>query len=256
MKDNNLDKIIKDTYIEFNDQMDVHSSIDIPQFNSVMKKFNSNVKKNRNNSSVSRRLALVAAFTIVILITTFVSSIPKVIAFKFNVIKTFEELRGDTKDIKFSTKDNLNNNINDKLSKSNSNVDQIEKIVSLDEARKEISFKLLVPEYLPSEYKLSSVKLVKAMGDYCSINLSYINTRREIIQIYQSTISELQEETISISSQLKVENIIINNIKIKLTTDNKNFKNMVWINNNIKFEMLVPNNITDTEIKRIIESLK
>lgn len=256
MNDNNLDRLIKDTYMEFNDEMDIHSDIEVPDFNIVMNKFHSNLKGKRKSSSISKGIAMVVSFTIVVLISTLISSIPKVIAFKFKVIKTFEELRGDTKDIKVSTNDDLDNNSNDNVSESNSGVDQIEKLVSIEEAKKEVPFKLLIPKYLPSGYKLESVRLVKALGNYFSVNQTYTTSTGEIIQIYQSTISEIAEETISMSSELKVEDITINDRKVKLTTDNENFKNILWFDNNIKFEILVPYNVTDNEVKKIIQLLK
>lgn len=255
MKDNNLDKIIKDTYMEFNDEMDMYSNIDVPDFNIVMNKFHSNLKGKRKSPSISKRIALVASFTIVAIISIFISSTPKVIAFKFKVMKTFEELRGDTRDIKFSTDDNSKNTLAEDNNIDNTG-DQIEKIVSLDEAREEVPFKLLVPEYLPNGYKINTVKYIKAIGDYHSVEQNYINNKGQEIQISQSTIYEEAKETLSISSQLRTEDININDLEIKLITDDKNFKKLLWFDNNIKFEMTVFYNITDTEVEKIIKSLK
>ena len=197
-----------------------------------------------------------ASFTLVIILSTFLSSIPKVTAFKFNIMKKFEELRGDTRDIKFSTQDALDNNSNSSVLKSNDSADQIEKLVTIDEAKKEVPFKLLVPKYIPDEYKLETVKLVKAMGDFFSVNQTYTNSTGKIIEIYQSTVSENGSETISMSSDLRTEDIIINNLKINFTTDDKNFKTMVWFDNNIKHEILMPYDITDTQMKQTIGLLK
>ena len=197
-----------------------------------------------------------ASFTFLLLLSTFISTIPKVTAFKFNIIKKIEELRGDTRDIKFSTNGGLVNNSNNSVLKSNNSADQIEKIVTIDEAKKEVPFKLLVPKYIPDDYKLEKVKLVKAMGDYFSVNQTYTNSTGKIIQIYQSTVSENEEETISISSELSIEDIIINNLKIKSATDNKNFKTLIWFDNNIKNDVLMPYDFTDDQIKRIVGLLK
>jgi hypothetical protein len=161
MKDNNLDKLIKDTYIEFGDKMDIHSDVEIPDFNIVMDKFHKNLKNKSKSPSMSKRMALAASFTIVALISIFISSLPKVIAFKFNVIKTFEELRGDNRDIKFSTDDNSKNTLDEDNNINNAG-DQIEKIVSLDEARKKVPFKLLIPEYLPDGYRDKYCKIYKS----------------------------------------------------------------------------------------------
>ncbi|MBW9159474.1 DUF4367 domain-containing protein [Clostridium tagluense] len=255
MKQNNIDRIIKDTYTEFNSELDIHSNIKIPDFDITMNKFHDNIKEKSSRASISKKVALVASFTLIILLSTFLSSIPRVIAFKLNIIKSFEELRGDTKDIKFSTSDDLDKNLNKSVN-SNSNADQIEKILSIGEAKKEAPFKLLLPEYLPDGYKLETVKLIKSMGDCVSVNQTYTNSTGKIIQIYQSTVSENEEETISISSELRTEDITINNLKIKLATDNKNFKMMIWFNNDIKNKVLMPYNFTNTEMKRILGLLK
>lgn len=256
MNQNNLDKIIKDTYTEYNNEMDINCNIEIPDFNITMNKFYCNLKGKGNKSSILKRIALVASFTFILLISTFLSSIPKVTAFKFNIIKIFEELRGDTRDIKFSTNDGLDNKSNKSVLKSNSSADQIEKIVTIDEAKKEIPFKLLVPKYIPEDYNLETVKLVKAMGDYFSVNQTYTNSAGKIIRISQSTVSENEEKTISMNSALSIEDIIINNLKIKVATDNKNFKTMIWFDNNIQNNVLMPYDFTDTEMKRIIGLIK
>jgi len=256
MKQNNIDRIIKETYTEFNSELDIHSDIKIPEFNTIMNKFHGNLKEKSNRSFISKKLALVASFTLIIIFSTFLSSIPKVTAFKFNILKKFEELRGNTRDIKFSTNDALDNNLNKSVSKSNNSADQIERLVTMDEAKKEVPFELLVPKYIPDGYKLETVKLVKAMGDYFSVKQIYTNSTGKIIRIYQNTISENGAETISMSSDLRTEDIIINNLKIKFATDDKNFKTMLWFDNNIKNEVLMPYDFTDTQMKRIIGLLK
>jgi hypothetical protein len=55
MKQDNIDRIIKDTYKEFNSEVDIHSDIDIPDFNITMKKFHSNLKEKSNRSSISKK---------------------------------------------------------------------------------------------------------------------------------------------------------------------------------------------------------
>jgi phage regulator Rha-like protein len=268
MKQNNIDRLIKEAYTEFNSELDIHSDIKIPEFTNIMNKFHGNLKEKSNRSSIKKQIALVASFTLIIIFSTFLSSIPKVVAFKFNIIKSFSELRGDTKDIKFSTSDvlnkndglnqneSLNKNSNNSVLQSNDSADQIEKIVTIDEAKKEVPFKLLVPKYIPEDYNLKTVKLVKAMGDFFSVNQTYTNSTGKIIGIYQSTVSENGAETISMSSNLRTEDIIINNLKIKFATDDKNFKTMIWFDNNIKNDVLMPYNFTDTQMKRIIGLLK
>lgn len=255
MKNNNLDKVIKDTYMEFNNEMDMYSNIKVPDFNNTMNKFHNNIKEKKTASSISKRIALVASFTIVVLISTFLSSMPQVHAFKFKIIKTFEELRGSTRDIKISADDRINNDPNN-IPKSNDGTDQIEKLVSLEEAKQEVPFKLFIPEDIPNGYMLKDIKVTKAIGNYFSANQTYTNNAGQIIAIYQSTVSKDGEETISMSSELTIKDMIINDIKIKLATDNKNFKNMIWFYDNVKYEMLVPYNVADGEIKEMIKSLK
>lgn len=106
MKDNNLDRHIKDTYIEFSDEMDMHSNIEVPDFNIVMNKFHNNLNQKNKTTSISKRIALAASFTIVAFIVTFLSSLPRVSAFKSNTIKSFDVLRENTKNIKISINDN------------------------------------------------------------------------------------------------------------------------------------------------------
>lgn len=252
MKQNNIDRLIKDTYTEFNSEMDIYSNIEVPDFDMIMNKFHANVKEKSNRPYITKKIALVASFTLVILLSTFISTIPKVAAFKFNIIKKFEELRGNTKDIKFSSNNSLDNNVVN----SNGSADQIEKILSIDEVQKEVPFKLLVPEYLPHGYTLQTVKLLKSMDDYFSVNQTYTNSTGKIIQIYQSTISKSEEATISISSDLTTEDIMINNIKVNFATDNENFKMMIWVDSDIRYKLLIPYNVSNDEMKKIIGLIK
>jgi hypothetical protein len=104
--------------------------------------------------------------------------------------------------------------------------------------------------------EISTVKYIKAIGDYYSVEQNYINNKGQEIQISQSTIYEEAKETVSISSQLRTEDININGLNIKLITDDKNFKKLLWFNNNIKFEMNVFYNVIDIEVEKIIKSLK
>ncbi|MCY6960246.1 hypothetical protein [Clostridium brassicae] len=45
MKDNNLDRIIKNIYIEFNDETNIRYNIEASSFNIIMNKFHSNLNK-------------------------------------------------------------------------------------------------------------------------------------------------------------------------------------------------------------------
>ena len=58
MEQNNLDRIVKDTYAEFNSEMDVHSDIDIPDFNNIMTKFNANLNEKSIKSSIFKKIVL------------------------------------------------------------------------------------------------------------------------------------------------------------------------------------------------------
>ncbi len=58
------------------------------------------------------------------------------------------------------------------------------------------------------------------------------------------------------SSELLTEDIIINDLKIKLATDNKNFKIMIWFDDYIKHKLIMPYDVTNNEMKRIVGLLK
>ena len=54
MKHDNIDMIIKDTYKEFNNELDIHSDIKIPEFDTIMNKFHSNLKEKNSRPSISK----------------------------------------------------------------------------------------------------------------------------------------------------------------------------------------------------------
>ena len=94
------------------------------------------------------------------------------------------------------------------------------------------------------------------LSDSYTVEQTYVNNDRNRIKFYQSTISDNTSETTSVNSNNRVEDITINNLKIKLISDDENFTNAFWIDNNVKYKLIAIDNITDNKMKKIIEQLK
>lgn len=266
MRRNNLDTLIRDTYIGFNKELDIYDNLEIPDFNDVMDKFYNNVNKEKSSPSLGKKLGMIASFTIVILFSAVLSAIPQVDAFKFHMVRTVEEIRENIKYIKFSTGGHLEGNLvskpkenevnKNKPSTINSKREQIEKLGTIEEIQKVVPFNILLPKHLPNEYKLDGIKLLEAVGNLFRVRQTYVSNEEYYIYITQTTTLDNTEGTFSISTQFEREYLNIDNLRVILYTDDKSFKKMLWFKNNIKFEMKVPYNITDNEIRKIITSLE
>jgi hypothetical protein len=249
-----------------NEEIDIYNDSDMPDFNIIIDKFYNTLKKQKSKFSLGKKLAITAFFTVAILISMLLSSMPRVVAFKFNVRKNIELLKGEIQYRKLSITNNLvsspENNTKEMLNEINNinlthrQADQIDKLVSLEEAKQEAPYKLLIPEYLPDGYKIKMTKTTETMDNLFRVQQAYINNKEEKIRIHQANILPNTHESINFSAEFRKENLSINGLDIMYVTDDKNFKKLLWINNEMKFEMIVPYNIEDSEIKKIIKSLK
>lgn len=249
-----------------NEEIDIYNDSEMPDFNIIMDKFYNTLKKQKSKFSLGKKLTITAFFTVAILISMLLSSMPRVVAFKFNVRKNIELLKGEIQYRKLSISNNLvsnpENNTEDMLNEINNinlthrQADQIDKLVSLEEAKEKVPYKLLIPEYLPDGYKFKMAKTTETLGNSFRVHHTYTNSNKEEIRINQENILPNTYESINFSAKFRKENLNINGLDIMYITDDKNFKKLLWINNDMKFDMILPYNIKDSQIKKIIKSLK
>lgn len=258
MKNDNLDKLIKDTYTEFNDEIDIHSHIEVPNFNSTISRFHTNLKGKKNSPPSTKTLTMVASFAVVVLISIFSFSIPQVTAFKFNKVKTVEEINGNNRELNINTSDDSQNSWEGSLQNNivNNEAEQLEELPSLEKAKEYVPFKVLIPQYLPKGYKLSTVNFIKLDKGSVGIGQIYVNDDKYEIGVKQIIVLQGEEETINVNAQLKVENLSINNLKVTSISDEKSFKQMFWFSNSIKHEVKLPYGVGDNEVEKIIRYLK
>ena len=258
MKNDNLDKLIKDTYTEFNDEIDIHSHIEIPDFKSTMNRLQDSLKEKKNSSISTKRLAIAASFAVVVLISIFSFSIPQVTAFKFNKVKTVEKINGNNRELNINTSDNYGGNWEGSGQNNivNNEGEQLEELPSLEKAKEYVPFKVLIPQYLPQGYKLSTVNFIKLDKGSVGIGQIYENDKKYEILVKQIIVLQGEEETINVNAQFKVENLSINNLKATSISDEKSFKQICWFSNSIKHEIKLPYGVGDNEVEKMIKSLK
>ena len=224
MEKSNFDKIIKDTYKEYSDEIKGIGDIEIPNVEIAMSKFHNDINKKTNKTSLKKKVAIAASFLIIFFVSTLISSLPEVKASKFTLTKIIDHLRGSVRDFKLNTTADNESAPTDNNAFNNST--QIDKLVSFDEAQNEVPFKILKPTYLPDGYKLDTIMLTVALSDSYTVRQTYVDDDGNRIKFYQSTISDNTSETTSVNSNNRVEDININNLKIKLVSDDANFTNV------------------------------
>ena len=139
MEQSNFDKIIKDIYKDYSDEIKDIGDIEIPDVDIALNRFHNDINKKANKSSLKKKVAIAASFLIIFFISTLLSSLPEVKASKFTLTKIIEHLRGSVSDFKFNTdEDNKSTPTNNNAFNNSTKID---KLVSFDEAQKKFLLK-------------------------------------------------------------------------------------------------------------------
>lgn len=263
MEKDNLDKLIEIVYKKEYSKIDDIENIEVPNIHDVLNKFEMNleernkIKKKDSNvwNKFRKNLALTAAFLLVILISGYITETPEVKAVKFNIMKFFETIKNGSRNLKYSNIEELDDTDNEVPSSCDGNTDQIEKVLSFEDAQNQTSFNICKPNFLPKGYEIKEVRLIIEYDGNERVKQKYTNDDKTII-IKQSLNTENTNTTVVTDENNRCENVLIDDNKVTIITNDSTFSMGVWFTEKFKFEITVLDIISDENLIKIIEELK
>lgn len=130
----------------------------------------------------------------------------------------------------------------------------------LGEAQKNVFFKILLPEYLPAEYKLEKVEWVKVSENQQSVILFYASSqtadKNDFIQIMQESIPLETNLRINIKKdeQTVIKHIDINGTEAILVIYDNGVKKLLWDVSNINYK--IDGTLDEPELVKLAQSMK
>lgn len=175
-----------------------------------------------------------------------------VMAFANRIIRSVEEFAGST--LKIHRKDVAQD--------VNSGVDIISNIDDprIGEAQKNIHFKMLIPGYIPEDFKLNNVDVLNKNKEKEVVTFQYINTKdenkREAFEITQESFPSSTDNTINILDEkdTNIEHIKINSIECTLIKYDDALNKLIWNNDHLGYE--IDGRISKDDIIKIAKSMK
>jgi len=243
-----LDSLIKEAYVEYFDEAGY------PPSSEVWEKTVKELKRKRRAERRKHVRPMIAVFFMIVTITGALAVFNRpVMAFTNRFMKTIIEVTENTfrihkKIVPIEDKDKedyfFGRNIEDPR---------------IGEAQKKIHFILLIPEYIPDGYALSSVDVLNKNEDRETVTMLYIkqaeNGEKSSFIIKQQSIPQGSEltENISKGEGAEIEDIDIKGLDCTLISDD-NGSILLWDEDNISRRIV--GIINQEDIIRIAESMK
>lgn len=129
----------------------------------------------------------------------------------------------------------------------------------IGDAQKKIHFRLSIPEYIPKEYKLSSVDVLNKFENKETVTFLYLNSssdRKDYFEIIQRSFPNGSDVTVNIKKgeNTKIENLIIDATEYTFVSYEENLNGILWDSGNIGYE--ISGNLTKNEIIKVTKSIK
>ncbi len=210
------------------------------------------VKNSKRKSFKFSRFVIATCIALVIFISLALFDTP-VKAFSVNIIRSIEEIIGDTLIVKKIVGYDNNNETLDEV-KSQSGDPRI------DGANGQVSFEILIPSYIPVDYELYTVDVFNKVKENESVTLLYINTKdkhkREGFEIAIRSLPIGSEIDINyvINDDTVIEHITINDIECTLLNYGERDNELFWDKHKLSYT--IGGNISKEEIIKIAKSLK
>lgn len=240
-----IDLFIKDIMEEEFD------NIEYPPANEMWEHIRIKLKSERRKILLKRlRPAFAACILIAVLSGLFFSFQMPVMAFANKIIRSMEEFAGNTLkihriDVAQDTKGGVDNRryIDDPR---------------IGEAQKNIHFSLLIPGYIPKDFKLNNVDVLNKNKEKEVVTLQYIKNqdKRESFEITQESFPGGVDDTINILDDegVYVEHIKINGIECTLINYENTLNKLIWINNHLGYK--IDGQVSRDDIIKIAKSMK
>lgn len=247
--DKDLDSLIKKAFkIRYEET-------NYPPSQEVWEKVIKRLRKQRKLDRLKRLKHVIAACVLVAVLSgLFIVFNGPVMAFTNKFIKTFVEITDSTirihkKIVSIEDKDKedyfFGRNIEDPR---------------IGEAQKEIHFKLLIPEYIPDSFKLSSVDILNKHEKKEAVTMYYTKTtengKKDSFQITQRSFPSDSEVTMNIQKEedTVIEHMDINGVEYTLISYNKDTNALLWDESDKSSEIV--GIISKEDIIRVAKSMK
>ena len=243
----NIDSLITDILEEEFD------NIEYPPADEMWGQIRIKLMKERRKMLLKRlRPAFAACILISVLSVLLINFQTPVMAFANKIIRSMEEFTGNT--LKIHRRDIAQDE------KGGADIKRNIDDPRIGEAQKNIHFKLLLPEYIPNDFKLNNVDVLNKNKEKEVVTLQYINTKdenkRESFEITQESFPSGIDNTINILDDKGaiVEHIKINGIECTLINYDNTLNKLIWTNDHLGYK--IDGRLSKNDIVKIAESMK
>ena len=272
-KSDDLDILLAKVCHEDVDRIDGLNSIEVPSMDWVLSEFrrrkhstmyNKKVltHSKKTKSVVLHKFINVAAATLLILFSSFILSIitktPEVKAFKFNIIKTINQLKNDLTGITHRS-DNLSPTqpSNSPLPGTHGDVqDVVVRKLPLNEIIEKVNIRIAIPGYVPKGYLLTSAELTEFQHNTRIIRQVYENKEfNSIIMLKQTS----NQKNINVASVTPSHNVIrqykVLGEDCTIISSTQGTYQVLWFKDENRYDIIF-NNISEDEVIKILDGIK
>lgn len=251
-KSYNLDELIKEELEKNSEHLLDFKDISITPMEEHMRilKESINSKDKNTRSTFNSKKVVVIAISIIIIsfCFSFMLDTEPIKAFRFQVLKTFVEVKENIQSIYISDIDN-----DDEKKKMVEQSDAIEKVLTLQQAKKEIPFKFIQPTYLPKDYGITQVNWSRFSDGSHSVTLCYREENGGFMEVIQDYNISNFNRVINMKEDAKAKEVIINEQTILILNIDENFTHAVWNDSISSYEII--GTISEEEIIKIIKDI-
>lgn len=211
-------------------------------------------KKERRKTLLKRLKPTLAACVLIALLTgLFVNFQAPVMALTNKIIKNIMVITGDTIKIYKKVDSTTDKKTPDYI--FGRDIDD----PRVGEAQKKIHFRLFIPEYIPTDFKLNNVDVLNKYEKKETVTFLYLNSnndKKEYFEIIQRSYPNGADVTLNIKKDenTKIENLTVDGVEYTLVSHKENLNGIFWDNGNIGCE--ISGNIAKDDIIKVARAMK
>lgn len=248
MIDNNLDALIKKAF-----KMRYEENI-YPPSHEVWEKVIKRLRKQRRKDVLKRlRPVIAACIVLAVLSIGMFSGDAPVMAFANKVIQSIEKFAGNT----FIIYKSVDKRIPDNSKKINDDISD----PRINDAQNKVSFKILLPRFLPEGYNLSKVDTSNEIKDQQSVALMYYAAKKtedksDFIQIIQTSMSDGTKMSMNIKTDkdTQIKHIDIKGMDATLINYDNGLNKIIWDSGHMNYK--IDGTVDEKTIIKIAKSME
>lgn len=272
-----MDEILKDVCRNDWQRIVGINDIEVPDFEQTMGRVKKSLREQPVNHSHGRvqrwgkSLTVAACILVFSILFSVVWDIPKVHALPFDIIRTIISFKDGITTIKQGSMNNADipkgaippppsdfdgdsSTPDGTLQPSTGKkaITPVEKTMTLEQAKKEIPFDLMIPEYIPAGYRLKEVHSSQINFESYIVRQEYVDDSGGSITISQQ--SSVKSFGSGGGTRLKVKNINVMGQDTVLITNETDYCRTQWYKD--EFLYSIEGSISEKEFMKLLESLK